>query len=49
VPPTLRNRIYKKILYCDVTQKEVDHMAQLEGIVNKWELAIDDVIMSDML
>ena len=27
VPPTLRCRVYKKILYSDVTQKEVDYLA----------------------
>ena len=29
VPPTLRNRMYKKILYTDITQKEIDHFANL--------------------
>lgn len=29
VPATLRNRIYKKILYADITQKEIDHFANL--------------------
>jgi len=49
VPPTLRNRIYKKILYCDVAQKDIDHMAQLTDQVAKWETAVDDVIMSDIM
>ena len=25
VPPTLRNRVYRKILYADVSQKEIDY------------------------
>ena len=25
VPPTLRNKVYKKILYAEVTQKEQDY------------------------
>ena len=43
VPPTLRNRIYRKILYADVTQKEIDYYAQLSESFNKWELALDDL------
>lgn len=30
VPPTLRCRVYKKILYADITQKEIDHFANLQ-------------------
>jgi len=29
VPPTLRSRIYKKILYSEISQKEIDHFANL--------------------
>jgi len=32
-----------------VTQKETDYMASLTDQVNKWESAIDDIILSDML
>lgn len=49
MPPTLRSRIYKKILYSDITQKEIDYHANLNDQVNKWESAIDDVILSDLL
>lgn len=28
VPPTLRNRIYKKILYAEITQKDMDYFNQ---------------------
>lgn len=49
VPPTLRARIYKKILYTDVTQKETDYMATLTDNLNKWELALEDQIMTDLM
>ena len=26
-PPSLRNRVYKKILYADITQKEMDYFS----------------------
>lgn len=49
VPPTLRNRIYRKILYADVTQKEVDYYGQLMESFNKWELSLDDLLMADII
>lgn len=49
VPPTLRNRIYRKILYADVTQKEIDYYNQLCEQANKWETALDDLIFADIL
>ena len=45
----MRNRVYKKILYADVTQKEIDHLANLVDQNNKWETAIDDYISQDFL
>ena len=49
VPPTLRCRIYKKILYAEVTQKEIDYFAQTTDVASKWETALDDLIMCDIL
>ena len=49
VPPTLRARVYKKILYADITQKELDYFANLNDQLNKWETALDDIIYSDVL
>jgi hypothetical protein len=49
VPPTLRARIYKKILYSEISQKEIDHFANLNDQTTKWESAIDDVIYTDIL
>jgi len=49
VPPTLRCRIYKKILYADVTQKEIDYFAQTTEVASKWETALDDLIMCDIM
>ena len=41
--------MYKKILYSDITQKEIDHYASLNDQYQKWEAAIDDIIFSDVL
>jgi len=49
IPPTLRCRMYKKILYADITQKEIDHFANLNDQFSKWEQAIDDIIYSDIM
>lgn len=49
VPSTLRCRVYKKILYSDITQKEIDYYASLNDQYQKWEAAIDDIIFSDVL
>ena len=49
MPPTLRCRVYKKILYADITQKEIDHFANLQDQFNKFESAIDDVIYTDIM
>lgn len=48
VPPTLRCRVYKKILYCDISQKEIDYLSQLQDQFNKYEIAVDDFVLSDV-
>lgn len=48
IPSTLRCRIYKKILYSDVTQKEVDNFHNLNDLFTKWEAAIDDILFADI-
>lgn len=48
VPPSLRCRIYKKILYADITQKEMDYFTSQAEFNNGWELAIDDLVLSDV-
>jgi len=48
VPPTLRCRIYKKILYSEITQKRADNFVNLTDSVNKWESAIDDILLTDI-
>lgn len=48
VPPTLRNRIYKKILYAEITQKDMDYFNQQFDFNQKWETALDDLILSDV-
>ena len=45
----MRCRIYKKILYADITQKEIDHFANLQDQFNKYESAIDDLIYTDIM
>lgn len=32
-----------------MTQKEIDYYAQLSESFNKWELALDDLLMADIL
>jgi hypothetical protein len=48
VPPTLRNRIYRKILYAEITQKDMDYFNQQFDFNQKWETALDDLILSDV-
>ena len=48
VPPHLRARMYKKILYAEITQKEIDYYAQTYETAARWETAIDDLISSDI-
>mmetsp|Transcript_40046 Transcript_40046/g.38580 ORF Transcript_40046/g.38580 Transcript_40046/m.38580 type:complete len:315 (-) Transcript_40046:21-965(-) len=48
VPPTLRCRVYKKILQAEVTQKESDYFAQISEQMNKWELGLDDLLGADI-
>jgi hypothetical protein len=36
-------------LYADVTQKEIDYYAQLTESLNKWELALDDLLQADII
>ena len=47
MPPTLRKRIYSKILYAEVTQRETDYFNGLLDHVKKYETALDEVIISD--
>ena len=49
VPPSLRGRVYKKILYADITQKEMDYFSSLSEFNAGWELAIDYLILSDII
>lgn len=48
IPPSLRTRMYKKILYAEITQKEIDYYAQTYELAAKWETALDDLVMSDI-
>lgn len=48
IPSTLRIRMYKKILYADVTQKEIDYYAQTYELAAKWETGLDDLVQSDV-
>lgn len=36
-------------MYADVTQKEIDYYAQLTESLNKWELALDDLLQADII
>jgi hypothetical protein len=40
--------MWKKILYAEVTQKELDYFAQTHDLAAKWETALDDLIGSDI-
>ena len=40
--------MYRKILYAEVTQKEIDYYAQPYELAAKWETALDDLVMSDI-
>ena len=41
--------MYKKILYAEVTQKEIDYYAQTYELAARWETAIDDLVMCDII
>ena len=47
VPPTLRKKIYSKILYAEVTQREADYFQGLCDHVKKYETALDELIIAD--
>jgi len=49
VPSALRARVYKKILYADITQKEMDYFSSLSEYNAGWELVLDDLILSDII
>jgi len=49
VPPSLRNRVYKKILYAESSRKDFDYYNQQFEQAAKWELAIDEMITTDIL
>ena len=49
IPPSLRSRMYKKILYAEVTQKEIDYYSQTYELAARWETAIDDLVMCDIM
>lgn len=49
VPSALRARVYKKILYADITQKEMDYFSSLSEYNQGWELVLDDLILSDII
>lgn len=49
IPPTLRCRVYKKILYADVSHKEVDYLSSLSEQFKHWESAIDDIVQHEIL
>ncbi len=48
IPTCLRARMYRKILYAEVTQKEIDYYAQTYELAARWETALDDLVMSDI-
>lgn len=48
VPPSLRCRIYKKILYADQSQKDLDHFDKLNQDFESWESALDEIIKTDI-
>ena len=49
IPGNLRSKIYKKILYSDINQKELDYFATNFEQACKWESALDDLISSDIV
>jgi IS1 family transposase len=48
VPPTLRVRIYKKILNIEMNQRDQEYFASLKEHLNKWELVLDEMIGYDL-
>ena len=40
--------MYKKILYAEVGQKEIDYFMQTSEVASKWETAIDDLVNADI-
>jgi hypothetical protein len=49
IPGNLRSKIYKKILYAEINQKELDYFAQNYETAAKWESALDDLIGCDIV
>jgi hypothetical protein len=48
VPTTIRCKVYKKILYAEVGQREMDHFENLNENLNSQETALDDMIKADI-
>lgn len=48
MPTTIRCKVYKKILYAEVGQREADHFENLTESLNCWETALDDMIKADI-
>lgn len=48
VPTSIRCKVYKRILYADVGQREIDHFESLVESLNSWEMALDDMIKADI-
>ena len=48
VPTSIRCKVYKRILYADVGQRESDHFDTLLDSVHNWEMALDDMIKADI-
>ena len=47
VPPTLRAKIYKKILNVEMSSRDYEYFAALKDHADRWELAIDDMLLQD--
>lgn len=48
IPTTIRCKVYKRILYAEIGQREADHFENLVESLNTWELALDDMIKADI-
>lgn len=49
IPGNLRQKIYKKILYAEINQKEQDYFATQFDLACKWESALDDLVSCDIV
>ena len=49
IPPTLRNKIYKKILNVEMNPRDYEYYEALNEHFKKWELAIDDINTADII